>query len=122
MAGSEYKELMEFISRQFEKVDERFKGVYEQLAGMATKDDLASTRDEIVTAKEEVMRHTGVLIEAVDHKIDLLVEGRMATHERIDRDKEENEVEHARMERTTLINTADISGLDKRVGKLEGRV
>ena len=116
MADNDYKELIEFLGRQFE-------GIYDRLDNTATKDDLANfaTKDDLAAAKEEVMRHTGVLIEAVQHKLDLLAEGSMATHERIERDKEENEREHGRLDKMTLVNTADISRLDQRVGRLEGK-
>jgi hypothetical protein len=165
MAENDYKELVEFLGKQFEGIYDRLDNTAskddlakmatkddlakmatkddlakmaskddlakmatkDDLAKMATKDDLAkmATKDEmraeIAAAKEEVMRHTGVLIEDVQHKLDLLVEGRMATHEKIERDKEENEREHGRLEKRTLINTADISVLDQRVGRLEGK-
>ena len=122
----------------------------DDLAGFATKDDLASfatkddlraeisatkdelraeisaTKDEldakITAAKEKAMRHTGVLIEDVHHKLDIIIEGLMGANEGRDRDKKENEQEHARLEKMTLLNTADVSALDQRVGRLEGRV
>jgi hypothetical protein len=100
----------------------------DDLANFATKDDLANfaTKDDLEVAtnaaKEETMRHTGVLIEAVDHKLDIVIEGVMTVNERLDRRMDENEQEHGRLEKMTLINTADISKLDQRVGKLEGRV
>ena len=108
MEDKEYKGLMEFLGRQFE-------GIYSRLDKTASKDDLAAS-------EEKTMRHTGVLIEAVQHKLDLLGEGRVATHERIVKDKEENDREHGRLEKITLSNTADISRLDQRVGRLEGKV
>ena len=102
----------------------------DDLASFATKDDLraeiSATKDEldakITAAKEKAMRHTGVLIEDVHHKLDIIIEGLMGANEGRDRDKKENEQEHARLEKMTLLNTADVSALDQRVGRLEGRV
>jgi len=111
MADNDYKELIDFLGKQFE-------GIHDRLDKTATKDDVQAL---IAKSEEKVMRHTGVLIEDVKHKIDLLVEGRVATHERMDRDTEENIREHVRLEKMTLSNTADISRLDLRVGRLEGK-
>lgn len=67
------------------------------------------------------MRHTSVLIEALDHKIDIVIEGVMAGNERLDRHAEKNDQEHLGLEKRILINAADIAGLDQRVGRLESR-
>jgi hypothetical protein len=123
MADNDNKELMQFLEKQFE-------GVYKRLDNTASIDDLkseiAATKDdlrsEIAAAKEETMRHTGVLIEAVRSDIKIVIEGLMGSNEKRYRDKEENEQEHRRLEKMSLINSADISALDQRVGKLEGRV
>jgi hypothetical protein len=95
----------------------------DDLANFATKDDLTkfATKDDLAAAKEETMRHTGVLIEAVRSDIKIVIEGLMGSNEKRDRDKEENDQEHARLEKVALINSADISKLDQRVGRLEGR-
>ena len=128
MADNDNKELMQFLEKQFE-------GIYKRLDNSASKDDLAAVRGElsnfatkddlaakITAAKEETMRHTGVLIEAVRHDIKIVIEGLMGSNEKRDRDKEEHEQEHTRLEKITLINSADISKLDQRVGRLEERV
>lgn len=128
MADSDNEELMQFLEKQFE-------GIYNRLDNTPTKDDLAAVRGElanfatkddlkaeITAAKEETMRHTGVLIESVRDDMKIVIEGLMGSNEKRNRDKEDNEREHARLEKITLINTADISKLDQRVGKLEGRV
>ena len=142
MADGENNDLMKFlerqfeginkkfesIDRQFEGVNKQFEGIYKRLDNTPTKDDLASfaTKDDldakITAAKEEAMRHTGVLIEDVKHKLDIVIEGLMGVNEGRDRDRKENEQEHARLEKMSLINSADISKLDQRVGRLEGRV
>jgi hypothetical protein len=45
----------------------------------------ASLRQEFREGIAEVKRHSGVLYEDVLHKIDLVVEGQQALHQRIDR-------------------------------------
>ena len=110
MADNDNKELMEFLGKQFENIDKRFEGIEKRLDNTATKDDI-----------EDVKRHTGVLIEAIDRKIDIVIEGLMGEQERHDRDVETIGQEHHGLEKRVLINTADISALDQRVGRLEGR-
>ena len=101
MADNDYKELMEFLGKQFEDMDKRMDA-------------------KITAAKEETMRHTGVIIEEVQHKLELLTEGINGINEKMERGRVEHEGEHGRLEKMTLINTADISKLDQRVGRLEG--
>ena len=117
MADNDNKELMQFLEKQFE-------GIYKRLDNTPTKDDLTkfASKDDLVATKEETMRHIGVLIEAVRSDIKIVIEGLMGSNEKRNRDTEENEHEHARLEKMSLINTADISKLDQRVGRLEGRV
>ncbi len=116
MADNDYKELIDFLGKHFEGIDKKFEGVYGELKN--TKEGL---RAEIAAAKEETMRHTGVLIEDVKHKLDLVVEGVTGVNEKLDRHISENEKEHARLEKMSLISAADISSLDQRVGRLEGK-
>ena len=111
MADNDNKALMQFLEKQFE-------GIYKRLDNTPTIGDLDA---KITSAKEETMRHTGVLIEAVRSDIKIVIEGLMGSNEKRGRDKEEHEQEHARLEKITLINSADISKLDQRVGRLEGR-
>lgn len=119
MADNDNKELMKFLEKKFDGIEKQFEGIYKRLDNTATKDDLDA---KITAAKEETMRHTGILIEAVEHKIDIVIEGVMAVNERLDRRTDANEQEHNRLDNRILINSADISKLDLRVGKLEGRV
>jgi len=141
----------EGINQRFEGLDKRLEGIDKRLDNTATKDDLANfatkddlanfatkddlanfatkddltklaTKDDLELKFAESMRHTGVLIEAVDRKIDIVIEGVMATNERLDRHAEKNEQDHQGLEKRILINAADISALDQRVGRLEGRV
>lgn len=128
MADNENKELMNFLEKKFDGIDKQFEGIYKRFDNTPTKDDLSSfaTKDDldarITAAKEETMRHTGVLIEGVQHNLQIVIEGLTGSNERRKRDKEEHKQEHARQEKRLLINTADISKLDQRVGKLEERV
>lgn len=108
MADNDNRELLQFLEKQFE-------GIYKRLDNSVSKDDLAA-------AKEETMRHTGILIEDVQHNLAIVIEGVMGINERRDRDKKEFEQEVARLEKMSLINSADISKLDQRVGKLENRI
>jgi hypothetical protein len=119
MADNDNKELMEFLGKQFEGIYKRLDNTDKRLDNTATKDDLANlaTKDDI----EDVKRHTGVLVEAVRHDFAIIGEGMMGINEKMGREKEENEREHARLEKMTLINTSDISRLDQRVGRLEGK-
>ncbi|MHB8172901.1 MAG: hypothetical protein ACYDFU_00375 [Nitrospirota bacterium] len=133
------KELIDFFSKQLQqinnKIDQTNANLENKIANLDNKIDQTSTNlenkisqfnanleEKIVSAKEEAMRHTGVLIEEVNHKIDLLVEGMSAMRERKEMDKEEHEDEHGKLEKRILINTADISTLDQRVGRLEGKI
>lgn len=112
MADNDNRELMKFLEKQFE-------GIYKRLDNTPTIDDLDN---KIAAAKEDTMRHTGVLIEDVHHKLDVVIEGVMGIKEKMDRDRIENEQAHAKLEKMILLNAADISKLDQRIVKLEGRV
>lgn len=109
MSENEYKELIDFLGKNFEKIDERFEKIDERFK-------------KIDEQFEDARRHTGVLIEAVEHKIDIVIETVMGLNERLDRHTAENKQEHARLENRTLVNTADIATLDQRVGRLEEKV
>lgn len=111
MVGNEYKELVDFLGKRFEKIDEQFENINNRLDNTATKDDLANLR-----------RETGVLYEDVQHKFDIVAEGMSGLNEKLDRFHDENEQGHTRQEERTLINSADISKLDQRVGRLEGKI
>ncbi len=109
MAENDYKELMEFLGKRFEGIDKQFEAVNKRLDNTAAKDDI-----------EELKRHTGVLIEGVEHKLELLAEGITNVNEKLDRGNDVHEAEHAQLEKRILINTADIAKLDQRVARLEG--
>ena len=108
---------MDNIDKRLDSIEKRLVGIEKRLDNTATKDDLEA---KITAAKEETMRHTGVLIEGVQHQIELLAEGITNVNEKLDRGWDEHKGEHARLEKRTLINTADIAKLDQRVTRLEG--
>ncbi|MGC2422892.1 MAG: hypothetical protein WA666_00895 [Nitrospirota bacterium] len=116
MSENEYKELIDFLGTKFEKIDERFEKIDNQF------EKIDERFKKIDDQFEEVKRHTGVLIEAVEHKIDIVIEGVMGLNERLDRHTAENKQEHSRLEKMTLVNLADISKLDQRVGRLEEKI
>jgi hypothetical protein len=60
----------------------------------------ASLREELGEKIEEVERHSGVLYEDLSHKLDLLVEGWQALHQKIER--LETRMEHEFLEMRAL--------------------
>ena len=104
MAENDYKELVDFMGKQLEKIHS----------------EIVQTKNELRNDMEEVKRHTGVLIEEVNHRLDLIVEGLTGTQDGRKQDKIENEQAHEQLDKRILINSADISALDQRVGRLEG--
>ena len=104
MAENDYKELVDFMGKQLEKIHS----------------EIVQTKNELKNDIEEAKRHTGVLIEDVNHRLDLIVEGLTGTQEGRKQDKIENEQAHEQLDKRILINSADISALDQRVGRLEG--
>lgn len=108
MAENDYKELVDFMGKQLEKIHSEI---------IQTKNEL---KNELKNDIEEAKRHTGVLIEEVNHRLDLIVEGLTGTQDGRKQDKIENEQAHEQLDKRILINSADISALDQRVGRLEG--
>ena len=126
MADNDNKDIMQFLEKKFDGIEKQFEGIYKRLDSTASKDDLAginkrldntATKDDI----EEVKRHTGVLIEDVHHKLDIVIEGLIGANESRKREKEEIESELSRFLKMSLINTSDIHKLEQRVRKLEER-
>lgn len=79
----------------------------------------ASLRQEFGEKFEEAKRHRGVLYEDVLHRIDLVVEGHQALHQRID--SLEGRMEHEFLETRALIQLS-YRQLQDRVETLEQRV
>jgi tetrahydromethanopterin S-methyltransferase subunit G len=80
-----------------EFLGKQFEGIYKRLDNTDKRLDNTATKDDLanLATKDDI--------------------------EDVKRQKEENEREHARLEKMTLINTSDISRLDQRVGRLEGK-
>jgi hypothetical protein len=102
MSENEYKELIDFLGKNFENIDKKFENVDSQFA--------------------DLRREMGILYEDVQHKFELVTEGMTSLRQVFEKDKDENEQEHSRLEKMTLVNMADISKLDQRVGSLEEKI
>ncbi len=79
----------------------------------------ASLRQELSEKTEEMKRHSGVLYEDLGHKLDLVVEGHQALHQKIER--LETKMEHEFLEMRALIQLS-YRQLQERVETLEQRV
>lgn len=78
-----------------------------------------SLRQDMGEKTEEVKQHSGVLYEDFSHKIDLVVEGHQALHQRID--KLETSMEHEFLETRSFMQLS-YRQLQERVETLEQRV
>lgn len=136
MSNNEYSELINFLGKKFDGVDEKFDSIDKKFDAIDKKFDAIDKKFDAIDKKfdaidkkfdavdeqfETMRREIGVQFEAMDHKIDLLIEGMVGANQTAVRNKEENDREHARLEKMSLINAADISNLDKRVERLEQR-
>ncbi len=109
MSENEYKELIDFLGKNFENIDKKFENIDRKF-------------ENIDNQFSDLRREMGVLYEDVQHKFDIVAEGMTAIHQVFDKHKDENEQEHARLEKMTLVNLADIATLDQRVGRLEEKI
>ena len=109
MAENDYKELIDFFGKQLEQI-------HNEIAQVNT-----NLENKIEEKIEETKRHVDILFEDVQHKFEITAEGMAAINEKLDRFHEENEREHSGLEKMALVNTADISSLDQRVGRLESK-
>jgi DNA mismatch repair ATPase MutS len=87
--------------------------------GEKTETLAASLRQELSEKTEEMKRHSGVLYEDLGHKLDLIVEGQQALHQKIER--LETKMEHEFLEMRVLIQLS-YRQLQERVETLEQRV
>ncbi len=108
MENNEYGKLIDFLGKKFEKIDEKFEKIDKRFDAMeekfATKLDL-----------EDSERRTGILIEEVHHKIDLVIEGQQGIIQKLGGHIEENESEHKRLEHMVMEDRADIYNIKKRL-------
>jgi hypothetical protein len=139
------KEDFEFLKEKLEDIEKKM-ATKDDIANMATKDDIANmtTKDDLkgyatkedlreelkkYATKEDIAdvivmiegskRYAGILQEETNHKIDLVLEGFQMFNDRMGKYESNNEQEHKGLDSQYLANKAGISGLDKRVGKLE---
>lgn len=105
MENNEYGKLIDFLGKKFEEVDKRFDAMEEKFA----------TKDELKVEIKESERRTGILIEEVNHKIDLVIEGQQGIIQKLDRHIDENESEHKRLEHMVMEDRADIYNIKKRL-------
>jgi hypothetical protein len=101
MENNEYGKLIDFLGKKFDEIDNRFDAMEEKFA---TKVDL-----------EGLERRTGILIEEVHHKIDLVIEGQQGIIQKLGGHIEENESEHKRLEHMVMEDRADIYNIKKRL-------
>jgi hypothetical protein len=108
LENNEYGKLIDFLGKKFEKIDEKFEKIDKRFDAMeekfATKADLKDSE-----------RRTGILIEEVNHKIDLVIEGQQGIIQKLDRHIDENESEHKRLEHMVMEDRADIYNIKKRL-------
>jgi len=67
------------IDKRFDAIDERFEGVDKRFEGIDKHFETLESK------MDEGFRHQGVLLEAMQDDIDILVDGQEMLHERIDR-------------------------------------
>lgn len=72
MTKSEYSHLVDFLSKKFARIDARFERIDERF-------------EQVDRRFDEQARHTGTLIENLEHQIQIVAEGVTANGQRIDR-------------------------------------
>jgi len=87
MTVDQYEELIQFLAKQFGRVDERFQGIEGRLGGL-----------------EGRMTKVEVSLEALRGDVQLLAEGLSATNERLDRYHQDHEIRLRSMENRWLEN------------------
>ena len=101
MDDKEYGKLIDFLGRKFDRIDDRF-------------EDMDRRFEEIDEKIEDAKRYTGILIEEVNHRIDLVIEGQQGIIQKLDGHIKENESEHGRLEHMIMEDRADIYNMKKR--------
>jgi len=99
MESNEYGKLIDFLGKKFEELDNKFDAMR------------VETKEEI----QGLERRTGVLIEEVHHKIDIVIEGQQGIIQKLGGHIEENESEHKRLEHMVMEDRADIYNIKKRL-------
>ncbi|MBI5694765.1 MAG: hypothetical protein HZC51_03340 [Nitrospirae bacterium] len=131
MEDNEYKNLMEYFGKQFDRIDEQFAemrrdfankdDLKKELENFATKDDLKSfaTKDDLDRGLDDVKRHNEILIEDVKHGIQAIVDGQRMHDEKQDRDNAEIADRFARLDKFDMHLMSDIDDHEMRIKALE---
>jgi hypothetical protein len=113
MENNEYGKLVDFLGKKFEEMDDRFDQMDKKFDQMDNKIEQMDKKFE--QKLEDQGRHNGILIEEVNHKIDLVIEGQQGIIQKFGRHVEENESEHKRLEHMIMEDRADVYNLKKRL-------
>lgn len=98
MENNEYGKLIDFLGKKFEKIDEKFENIDKRFDAVDKRfdemEEKFATKDELKNEIKDSERRTGILIEEVNHKIDLVIEGQQGIIQKLGGHIEENESEH----------------------------
>jgi hypothetical protein len=112
MENNEYGKLIDFLGKKFENIDEKFEKIDKRFDAMEAK---FATKEELKSELKDSERRTGILIEEVNHKIDLVIEGQQGIIQKLDWHIDENDSEHKRLEHMVMEDRADIYNIKKRL-------
>ena len=112
-------QIEQIVSAAISKETHALGASLRQEFGEKTETLAATLRQELSEKSDEMKRHSGVLYEDLSHKLDLLVEGWQALHQKIER--LETRMEHEFLEMRALIQLS-YRQLQERVETLEQRV
>jgi phage shock protein A len=85
MPNDEYRELIEFIGRRFDDVDQRFEQVDRRFEQVDRRFEQVATKDEALALQKETRRHFDVVAERMQSQIQVVAEGVTGIAERLDR-------------------------------------
>ena len=94
MTADQYTELIDFLSRKFDRIDARFDAVEGRLDAVEHRLD----------AVEKRLTKVEVTVEDLQHQIQILAEGLSGTNNRLDRYHRDHEIRIAALETRWLQN------------------
>jgi DNA mismatch repair ATPase MutS len=112
-------QIEQIVSAAISKETQVLGASFRQEFGEKAETLAASLRQELSEKTEEMKRHSGALSEDLGHRLDLIVEGHQALHQKIE--KLETKMEHEFLEMRALIQLS-YRQLQERVETLEQRV
>jgi len=115
MENNEYGKLIDFLGKKFEKIDEKFEKIDKRFDAVDKRFDAMEEKFATKVDLEDSERRTGILIEEIHHKIDIVIEGQQGIIQKLDRHIDENESEHKRLEHMVMEDRADIYNIKKRL-------